>query len=456
MPNYVYGDQPETLLRASPRNSARRVNHVLLGTLLKVLGEDGDWYEVTPLGLGANGWVRKDHTRDTPALKAFFVDVGQGDGVLIESPEGIIVVDGGPNSNFFKFMKHRYRFLLRAGRTIRIKAMVLSHPDWDHYNGLASVLKDDRFEVERIYHNGIIRYDDDNMPPGRSFDLGRTEIQTLDGVPSTVLTETFDTLDDIAALIAEGYLAPAFRNFWQAALDERAAGRTQDAHRLTIRDGLLPGYEQTGPGRLHVQILGPVPTAMTGAVDYVTFPDTEDIADTLPRASSSHTRNGHSVVLKLTFGDHTLLLGGDLNIPAQQHLMRHYGDENPFRVDVAKACHHGSSDYHVDYLKKVLPQVNVFSSGDNKSFDHPMADAVGASGRHTRGDHPLMFSTELARATSGDKTHYGLINLRSNGTVLTMAQMKEQRGSRVDIWDSYTIPWPGKFHEEIEASESGP
>ena len=109
----------------------------------------------------------------------------------------------------------------------------------------------------------------------------------------------------------------------------------------------------------------------------------------------------------------------------------------------------------MDYLKKVLPQVNVFSSGDNKSFDHPMADAVGASGRHTRGDHPLMFSTELARATSGDKTHYGLINLRSNGTVLTMAQMKEQRGSRVDIWDSYTIPWPGKFHDEIEASESG-
>ena len=455
VPTYVYGDRPETLLRASARNSARRVNHVLLGTLLKVLGEDGDWYEVSPLGLGQNGWVRKDHTRDLPALKVFFVDVGQGDGAIIESPEGIMVVDGGPNSNFFKFMKHRYRFLLRAGHSIRVKAMVVSHPDWDHYNGLRAILTDDRFEVDRIYHNGIIRYDDDNEPPGRDFDLGTTEVQDLDGTPTTVLTETFDTLDDIAALIDDGHLAPAFRNFWQAALDERAAGRTQSAQRLTVRDAVLPGYDETGANHLHVEVLAPVPTATADRIHYVTFPDTEDIADTLPRPSSSHTRNGHSIVLKLTFGDHTLLLGGDLNIPAQQHLMRHYGDENPFRVDVAKACHHGSSDYHVDYLKLVLPQVNVFSSGDNKSFDHPMADAVGASARHTRGDHPLLFSTELARAASAEDTHYGLINMRSNGTVLTMAQMKEQRSSRVDIWDSFTVPWPGKFHEEIEDSEQG-
>ena len=113
-------------------------------------------------------------------------------------------------------------------------------------------------------------------------------------------------------------------------------------------------------------------------------------------------------------------------------------------MDVAKACHHGSSDFLVKFLKKVRPQVNVFSSGDNKSFDKPMADALGAAGRHTRGDHPLLFSTEMARAVSGSSTHYGLINARSNGSVLTMAQMKEQH-SKADVWDSYTVPWKGKF-----------
>jgi hypothetical protein len=119
---------------------------------------------------------------------------------------------------------------------------------------------------------------------------------------------------------------------------------------------------------------------------------------------------------------------------------------------VAKACHHGSSDFLVQFLKKVRPHANVVSSGDNKSFDHPVADAVGAVARHTRGDHPLFFSTELARAVSGERIHFGLINARSNGKVLTMAQMKEQRKNKPDIWDSFTVPWKGRFHDVLSGT----
>jgi hypothetical protein len=63
-----------------------------------------------------------------------------------------------------------------------------------------------------------------------------------------------------------------------------------------------------------------------------------------------------------------------------------------------------------------------------------------------RGDFPLLFSTELARATTSHGIHFGLINARSNGTVLTMAQMKEQH-NKADVWDSFTVPWHGKFEE---------
>ena len=42
--------------------------------------------------------------------------------------------------------------------------------------------------------------------------------------------------------------------------------------------------------------------------------------------------------------------------------------------------------------------------------------------------------------------HFGLINARSNGTVLTMAQMKEQH-KKADVWDSFTVPWKGKFKQ---------
>ncbi len=453
MSEFVYGNQPETIIRATARSNGRRVNHVLLGSILKVVDTDGNWVKVDSLGKGRSGWVRKGDVRATPILKTFFVDVGQGDGAIVESPEGILLVDGGPNSNFFKFMKHRYLRILSSGQKIEIKAMVVSHPDYDHYNGLTAILKDSRFKVGTLFHNGIIRYDDDNLPSGTKFDLGKLRRKTVDGVKRRVLTESFDSLSQAKSLVDGGHLAPAFRRFWQAALDAEQDGRLGSAKRITVRNKNLPGYTEEGEDKLFISVLGPVPTKKSGSVEYVAFPDAHDIADEDPTPSSSHTRNGHSIVLKLQFGNHTMLLGGDLNIPAQQHLMNYYGSENPFRVDVAKACHHGSSDFHVEFLKKALPQANVFSSGDNKSFDHPMADAVGAIARHTRGSHPLLFSTELARAISSSKTHYGLINLRSNGDVLVMAQMKEQRKKKADIWDSFTVPWPGKFAKEIEASE---
>jgi len=425
-----------------------------MGSMLEVLDTDDEWLKVDSLWKGKSGWVNRDDVRDTPILKAFFVDVGQGDGAIIESPEGIMLVDGGPNSNFFKFMKNRYRRILEAGEKIVINAMVVSHPDYDHYNGLTAILKDDRFRVGTIFHNGIIRYDDDNLPSGIDFDLGKLKTKTVDGDNKLVLTETFDNLTQAENLIDGGHLAPAFRNFWKAALKAKSDGRLSSAKRITVRDESLPGFSRDEDQKLFVSVLGPVPTMMSGRIEYVAFPDAHDIANEDPAPSSSHTRNGHSIVLKLKFGKHTILLGGDLNIPAQQHLMHHYGDENPFRVDVAKACHHGSSDFHVEFMKKTLPQANVFSSGDNKSFDHPMADAVGAIARHTRGSHPLLFSTELARAASTTRLHYGLINLRSNGETLVMAQMKEQRKNKADIWDSFTVPWPGKFAKEIKQSES--
>ena len=295
-------------------------------------------------------------------------------------------------------MKRRYRRILRAGEKVEIKAMVVSHPDYDHYNGLTSILKDDRFTVGTIYHNGIIRYDDNNLPSETNFDLGKLKTRTVDGESRLVLTDSFDSLTQAKNLIDDGHLAPAFRKFWQAALDAKDDGRLGSAKRITIRNEKLPGYTQDDDNKLFVEVLGPVPTKMSGSVEYVAFPDAHYIADDDPTPSSSHTRNGHSIVLKLKFGKHSVLLGGDLNIPAQQHLMKHYGSDNPFRVDVAKACRHGSSDFHVDFLKKTMPQANVFSSGDNKSFDHPMADAVGAIAKHTRGSHPLLFQRSwLAR-----------------------------------------------------------
>jgi beta-lactamase superfamily II metal-dependent hydrolase len=455
IPANVFANRPETRLFEDADTDSRVLNLVLLGTYLDVIDESGDFYSVETRRAGPGGFVLKNETRETPMLKMFFVDVGQGDGTLIESPQGIIVVDGGQGRGFHAFLRHRYRPLIDAGETVEIAAMVMSHPDADHYKGLEPILEDTHFRVGTIYHNGLMRYSSTvENSRNRMITNGHLEEGQIDGEDAFLVTDLVDGLDSILTRL--GDMPAWFRGFWEAARDARDANRLDGAAALA-KDGTLAGFTGNGADGLNIEVLGPVLTDFDSKPSLLAFGHPKKRH--LPRPdyphyhySHSHTRNGHSVVLRLEFGDHKALLGGDLNIPAEQHLLDHYGDANPFRVDVAKACHHGSSDFSVEFLKKVAPHATTISSGDNKSFDHPMADALGTVSRHSRGDHPLVFSTELGRAyqVDGDRVediHYGLVNLRSNGSILTMAQMKEQK-DRADVWDSFTVPWPGAFWYE--------
>jgi len=140
----------------------------------------------------------------------------------------------------------------------------------------------------------------------------------------------------------------------------------------------------------------------------------------------------------MDYGQKSFLFGGDLNIPSETYLLNKW-DKAKFKVDIAKACHHGASEFTIDFLKAVTPYATVFSSGDNENYAHPRADALGCAGRYTRGVRPLIFSTELARSynSSGD-IHYGLINCRTDGAKIVMAKMFE-KAKTGDMWDSYTL-----------------
>jgi hypothetical protein len=144
--------------------------------------------------------------------------------------------------------------------------------------------------------------------------------------------------------------------------------------------------------------------------------------------------------LKITFGNRTFLLGGDLNTEAEKYLMAKYSPANPFEVDVAKACHHGSSDFTEQFMQLVNPFATVISSGDNEGFSHPRADAIGCAGKYARGDRPLVYSTELARSVNmkNNTILFGMINLRCNGEEIYISQMKEVKSPN-DLWDSYSL-----------------
>jgi len=84
-------------------------------------------------------------------LEVIFFDVGQGDSILILTPEGRqILIDGGPNSAILEKLGGSLPFWDRT-----IDLIILTHPENDHLTGLIEVLKN--YEVENILWTGIIR-----------------------------------------------------------------------------------------------------------------------------------------------------------------------------------------------------------------------------------------------------------------------------------------------------------
>lgn len=93
-----------------------------------------------------------------------FLDIGQGDAILLRLPDGEdVLVDGGPDRSV----------LLKLGRYLpwydrRIERMIITHPHGDHIIGLIAVLR--RYQVGEVITTGVL-YDSDE------YDLLLAEIE---------------------------------------------------------------------------------------------------------------------------------------------------------------------------------------------------------------------------------------------------------------------------------------
>jgi len=89
-------------------------------------------------------------------LKVNFINVGEGDCILIEAPNKInILIDGGgtPQSDFDVGSKIVIPYLRRKGIN-EIDLLILTHPHLDHLEGLLPVLKE--FKVDMVLDSGLL------------------------------------------------------------------------------------------------------------------------------------------------------------------------------------------------------------------------------------------------------------------------------------------------------------
>lgn len=84
-------------------------------------------------------------------LKIHFFDVGQGDSIFIEAPNGNqVLIDGGPDNSVVQKLGGTMTFFDKD-----IDLIVLTHSDADHVTGLIEVLE--RYDLQNIIYSDIIR-----------------------------------------------------------------------------------------------------------------------------------------------------------------------------------------------------------------------------------------------------------------------------------------------------------
>ena len=169
-------------------------------------------------------------------LTVYFIDVGQGDAALIQTPDGKnILIDSGKGSAYSALNS-----TLQSKSITVIDVLIATHPHEDHIGGLDEILRD--YEVLRVYDSGYYSdskaydnfrkavlaegcpyYNDTHLDPGETMDWS-TEVQFvlihIDAAASSandasiIIKMSFGTVDFLftgdAEIATENRILPLF------------------------------------------------------------------------------------------------------------------------------------------------------------------------------------------------------------------------------------------------------
>jgi competence protein ComEC len=83
------------------------------------------------------------------SLTVAFLDVGQGDAIFIQAPNGVqVLIDGGPDATVLRELGQVMPFYDRS-----INIIIATHPDQDHIGGLVDVVQN--FSVDHVIESGV-------------------------------------------------------------------------------------------------------------------------------------------------------------------------------------------------------------------------------------------------------------------------------------------------------------
>lgn len=356
--------------------------------------------------------------RATGVLAFSTVDVQQGDGMIVETPSGkIMFVDGGDNKLFARHAAARFRHRNSSDASpLSVDAIVVTHGDADHFDGLNDLKRSETLPVakarkrlfihpKRVYHNGLVK--SPSKRNGSSWPNLERFGRTVDVSGTHHVVDLFDDPRDAA----DDVRGEPFTR-WCASLDHWESRGPIDVRRLEFGMDESSLFDFLADDGVTVELQGPfteeIPDPQSGnnvkSLPYLNAPKKTpelhlvDGSTESGSASASHTINGHSLSMRLTFGNVRFQLTGDLNRDAMQRIRVHVPADE-LEAEIVKAPHHGSHDFDFQSLKDMSPVVAIVSSGDEDTFHehiHPRATLMSALGKVMREDTGVIFVTELA------------------------------------------------------------
>ncbi len=254
-----------------------------------------------------------------PEMKITFIDVGQGDCIFVEFPDGkTMLVDSGNKGSEREIDK----YLADGGVKRKIDYCVATHSDADHTGSMAYV-----------YENYEVGY---SLRPYEKCGIGD-------------LAETFNAGADTGCE-TEDYLA------YLTAVEKENTGWSfftdnSDFENAALFGGVKYGYS--------VDFLMPYAKKLG---DYGKFAEPNDF----------------SAVIMITFAGRKILLTGDIGEKAENAFLSHFGNNGECDCDVLKVAHHGSgSSSQSAFLSAVKPEYAVIScSPIGSDYGHPHKEAL--------------------------------------------------------------------------------
>lgn len=308
-----------------------------------------------------------------------FLDVGQGDGIVVETGQGVYLFDCGSTSrkNIGEYVLKPY---LKSRGTRSLRGVFVSHPDEDHMNGVIELLEngaDWGIVVEQLFLPAIAEEKRTEsfaalLAAAEAAEVPVSYIKCGDEIRDSQLRllclhpEENTTLADANTYSECFYVEVFAKKMKREAIDDRKANDASGGSAIegSGENGSFAGNGERKDFRVND---GKINILLTGDVEG------EGERQLMQELQSMQGSRSLQEALPL---QEPRSLQESRSLQTTRRLQEQRG-QREFRVDILKVAHHGSGySTGTEFLATASPATAIISCGRNNSYGHPHAETL--------------------------------------------------------------------------------